>query len=97
MGRILSTEAPAAAPPKATAVELDPEAAGWLLIQFHPQKGFLLHSGGEVPAEQMHLQLAILQQKILAAAQLREMQMAQKEAMTRVQPARVVPKSPFGG
>ena len=94
MGSILTTEAP---PPKATAIELDPEAAGWLLLQFHPQKGFLIHSGGEVPAEQMFFQLSILQQKILQAAQLREMQAAQKEAMTRVQPARGVPRSPFGG
>jgi hypothetical protein len=94
MGNILSTEAPAS---KTTSIELDPEAAGWLLIQFHPQKGFCLYSGGEIPADQMHLQLSILQQKILAAAAMREMQAAAKEQMTRVQPARAVSRSPFGG
>ncbi len=96
MGRILSTE-PTEAPPKATAIQLDPEAAGWLLIQYHPQKGFLVHSGGEVPGDQMYLQLAVIQQKILAGALMRDAQATAREQATRVQEARVVPKSPFGG
>lgn len=92
MSRILNPEAP----PKATAIELDPEAAGWLLLQFHPQKGFLTHSGGEVPGDQLHFQLELLQQKILATTIMQEAQAAAREQAMRIQPARAVPKSPFG-
>jgi len=92
MGKILTTEN---GEQKAQAVELDPEAKGWLLIQFHPQKGFFNHSGGEIPADQMYIHLSVLRQKIMGMMMAIEAQAQAKQAATRVQPASAM-RSPFG-